>query len=164
MDEEERLWAVKEFARIQQVVNSGITIEPRSTDSGYMVTLVSPPPFLPTWRLSSCHLMQLAFLCRWPQGAWVSSGLEGMVSPESSLSARTPQGQARCPPHICSPAPGSPWYLGWPENVLHWTWPGVCPSVLGSRGAHQGECRAMCACSHSHLFGEGGVLMGNGSG
>ena len=39
-DEEKRwLRVVKEFSSIQQVVNSNIKIEPRSTDSKYRVTL-----------------------------------------------------------------------------------------------------------------------------
>lgn len=107
-DEERRLRAVKEFARIQQVVNGGIRIEPRRTDSKYRVTLI-PSPFFLTRRLSSRHLVQPAFPCR----CLCSAVLEWVVSPASSPSV--PQGQAQCPRCFCSPAP--PFKPGFPLHV-----------------------------------------------
>ena len=108
-DEERRLRAVKEFARIQQVVNGGIRIEPRRTDSKCRVTLI-PSPFFLTWRLRSRHLVQPAFPCRCLRPA----GSEWVVSPASSLSV--PQGQAQCPRCFCFPAPpfkpGPPLHVG----------------------------------------------------
>lgn len=107
-DEERRLRAVKEFARTQQVVNGGIRIEPRRTDSKYRVTLI-PSPFFLTRRLSSRHLVQPAFPCR----CLCSAVLEWVVSPASSPSV--PQGQAQCPRCFCSPAP--PFKPGFPLHV-----------------------------------------------